>query len=101
MVEHRKIGLITFYRDNYGSSLQCFATKNILEHLGYQCVLLNVLPDHDVGAKINKIWRFAFNLIMYRGFLKNRRLMNSAMKKESQLLTSNSQLAIDEFVNER
>lgn len=36
----KKIGLITFFNDNYGSTLQCFSTKTYIESLGFKCDLL-------------------------------------------------------------
>ena len=35
-----KIGLVTYFRENYGSSLQCFATKKYLESCGYRIQVL-------------------------------------------------------------
>ena len=41
MSEMKRIGIVTLYKDNYGSELQCYATKHYLESLGYHCDVLN------------------------------------------------------------
>ena len=35
-----KIGLLTFYKDNFGSVLQCYATKRIIDKMGYDCRII-------------------------------------------------------------
>ena len=36
----KKIGQVTYWNNNYGSILQCYATQKIIEDLGYEPVLL-------------------------------------------------------------
>lgn len=36
----RKVGLLTLYKDNFGSILQCYATKKVLENAGLQCTVI-------------------------------------------------------------
>lgn len=43
--KERKIGITTYYRFNYGSILQCYATCRVLEQIGYQTVVLDILPS--------------------------------------------------------
>lgn len=40
----KKIGLITFWKDNYGSALQCYATKSIIQKMEYNCEVLVYEP---------------------------------------------------------
>ncbi len=43
----KKIGLITFWKDNYGSALQCYATKSIIQKMGYNCEVLVYEPHGE------------------------------------------------------
>ena len=36
-----RIGIVTFWRNNYGSSLQAYATKTYLESKGFSVDILN------------------------------------------------------------
>lgn len=45
-VKMKKIGLITLYKDNYGSILQCFSTKRFVESLNVECQVLD-LESHE------------------------------------------------------
>ncbi|MCL1796317.1 MAG: polysaccharide pyruvyl transferase family protein, partial [Clostridia bacterium] len=57
-----KVGLVTLWRANYGSALQCYATKHILQSLGYSCVLVErrekSAPVHFLKRVENRLYRF-------------------------------------------
>ena len=36
----KNVGLVTFWDYNYGSSLQCYATKTVIKSFGYRCDLI-------------------------------------------------------------
>ena len=36
----KKIGLVTFFQGNFGSILQCYATKCAIEKEGFECEIL-------------------------------------------------------------
>ena len=50
----KKIGLLTQYSDNFGSILQCYATKQKLIALGFECVVISIKPELDY-LKLKKI----------------------------------------------
>ena len=66
----KKVGLVTLWKRNYGSALQCYATKYILERMGYQCILLyRTFP----GIKrytyyVCELLRLIFKSFRYKGY---------------------------------
>lgn len=94
-----KIGLVTFFRDNYGSELQCYATKTFLEKNGYEC---GVIYEYCYGLdKIKKrfksISKIALYSILYRGFAKNRKNINKSIKLSGNSLTKESRFYLNWF----
>ena len=95
-----KIGLITYYRDNFGSILQCYSTKRILEKMGYECFVLTE-PD-KAPRKVPKLFRYLKRCLV---FLKNIFIDPGFLKRwfdtrgESVPLAPESQLLMKEFVD--
>ena len=92
-----KIGLVTFFRDNYGSALQCYATKNFLQKNGYEC---DVLYEYSYGfekakTRINHLSKIALFSLLYRDFSKNRKEIKRSESKSG--LTNESKFQIDWF----
>lgn len=59
-----KIGLVTFYKDNFGSILQCYATMRIVEQMGFDCIVLSQedqLKKKDIEC-IRRVKRIGFLL---------------------------------------
>lgn len=88
-----KIGLVTFFRNNYGSALQCYATKKFLQKNGYEC---DVLYEYSYGYeklknRIKYLSKIALCSLLYRDFAKNRKEIKrsereAALSKESKFL---------------
>ena len=94
-----KIGLVTFFRDNYGSELQCYATKTFLEKNRYEC---DVIYEYCYGLdKIKKrfksISKIALYSVLYRGFAKNRKNINKSIKSSGNSLTKESRFYLNWF----
>ena len=95
----KRIGIITLYKDNYGSELQCYATKHYLESLGYRC---DVLDERFIGIDklLHKLdgWRdTVWKTIRYRGFWANRKEMKIASALANSSLSEASQRELDYF----
>ena len=45
------IGLVTLYKENYGSILQAFAISHFIKSLGQQCVIIQEIPSQGMFAK--------------------------------------------------
>lgn len=95
------IGLITYYKENYGSILQCFATKCFLEQKGYQChVLYEKYDVKQLGiVRIKNIMFHAYNSLRYKGYFSQYITMRNAMRKEKGFLTLEAHDLQNEFIN--
>ncbi len=98
-INKKKVGIITLFKNNYGSILQCYSTKRYLDSLGFESEVL-FEPSRNFGGKFIRLCTILFHSIIYRGYLKNKLQMKSAMKKESGILPVETQKAMNEFVNE-
>lgn len=96
----KRVGLITLWKYNYGSQLQCFATKRLLRALGYECVLLTHaearrafrLLDHIA----NRLYRYAIYL-RHPSQIANIRTMTRAAKRHAAGLPESVLGAMDAF----
>lgn len=94
-----KIGLVTFFRDNYGSELQCYATKTFLKKNGYECdVIYEYCYGFDkIKKRFKSISKIALYSMLYRGFAKNRKYINKSIKLSENSLTRKSKFYLDWF----
>ena len=92
-----KIGLVTFFSNNYGSALQCYATKKFLQKNGYEC---DVLYEYSYGYeklknRIKYLSKIALCSLLYREFAKNRKEIKRCERKAT--LSIESKFLIDWF----
>lgn len=92
-----KIGLVTFFRNNYGSALQCYATKKFLQKNDYEC---DVLYEYSYGYeklknRIKYLSKIALCSLLYREFAKNRKEIKRSERKAA--LSIESKFLIDWF----
>lgn len=82
-----KIGLITFYENNYGSILQCYATKYFLENHGYECVVVSCseVQQPNLVNKIEKYFKVAIRSLVFKSYYKDFVLMKKAARKKNAL----------------
>lgn len=65
----KKIGLVTFFQGNFGSILQCYATKCAIEKEGFECEILfqtdniSIKNVSWISPKLNNAIRLAKNCI--------------------------------------
>lgn len=98
-MEIRKVGLVTLYRNNYGSALQCYSLKKIIEQQGYTCTLLNEKTNISFKTKILKKIDICMNTIRYPEYLKNFLSMRRAMRIEQTYLTVKSLETLEKFID--
>lgn len=68
----KKVGIVSFWRNNYGSALQTYATKHTLNKLGFQVDVLNERYQ-GIGKYRHYIiekGKLCVLILKYRGFLK-------------------------------
>jgi hypothetical protein len=90
----KKIGLNTFYGLNYGSNLQCYATKSFVESLGYQCDLLKIRIDKY--AKIKKALKIILKILFNPSYL----VMRYKLRHYRTCLSDESAKLMNNFVSE-
>lgn len=81
-----KIGLVTFYKSNYGSALQCYASKITIEKLGYKCEVLE--------KKKSVYEKFFRKMHLYLIQVKDKQ-----SRKRKYFITNKSRKKIGEFVD--
>lgn len=95
----KKIGLITLFRDNYGSALQCYATKTILLSLGYECIVIERKDEPNViKRRVKKTIDLLLTTLRHPDYFKIYFMIRKSSKKEIGYLTSDSSSAIDSFI---
>lgn len=97
-----KVGLITLFRNNYGSILQCYATCEFLKSQGYECEVLSEKCEKE--TIMHHIVRWCKNILrsmLYRDYLKNKIKMKKAMIKEGVFLSSKTKEKMDDFISSR
>ena len=87
----RKIALVTFYKSNYGSILQCFATKKFCELLGYECDVL------DSEKKESFIKKF-LSVLKHPSIISQYNRQKKSYKIRAKFLSSETNFLLDQFV---
>lgn len=95
--KNNKVGLVTYYKENYGSFLQCFATKYFLEKNGFTCVLLDK-KNTILYAKFISIITHLFRSIMYKGYFSNYFQMKKSMQKDKNNLNTEASVKMNDAV---
>ena len=98
----KKIGLVTLWKRNYGSALQCYATKSMVEKMGYHCIpLYRTFPGiQRYTYYLGEIVRFAIDSFRYKGYISKYTSLRSAGKKSIGSLSKKSEESIDRFVDD-
>lgn len=95
----KKLGLITFYKDNYGSILQCYATKCFIEQQGFQCEILYLNnSSNKLIRKAKTLANICLNSMKFRGYFKHYLNMRKAHKTEKVYLSKDSLHKMDLFI---
>ncbi len=95
----KRIGLVTLFRDNYGSELQCYATKTFLKKLGYECDLLfeQNTGTEKLKSKIRSVLKIIICSLRYPGFWNNRKSINKSIRVSMSSRVPESQFGLDWF----
>lgn len=98
-MESQRVGLVTLYRNNYGSTLQCYSLKRIIEEQGYTCELLDEKVNTSLKNKILKKMGILEKSILYPGYLKEFLSMRRAMKIEQTYMSPVSLNMLQKFID--
>ena len=94
-----KIGIVTLYKDNFGSILQAYATYSYVSSLGNDCCILQNQYKKNILRKIAKIPKFLYKSFRYKDYRSDRRMSKITYQKELNLLSSETRNLMNEFVN--
>ena len=97
-----KIGLVTYFRENYGSALQCFATKHYLEKVGYDIQVMErseTLCERTL-LRIYHLIKHGIKAIRYKGYAQHYVEIRKVIKSEKSFLSDKAKKEIDVFIDE-
>lgn len=97
----KKIGLLTLYKDNYGSILQCFATKQFLSNYGFEVQLFSVKESANHKYKIRKLVKGVERVLLSPNYLKDRKIRNESFDKDIKWLSDDTKKIMDEFITDK
>lgn len=97
METREKVGIVTLYRDNFGSILQCYATYSYIESLGYQCAIIE-RPKESAVRKLFKIPKHFFKLLTQKDYLKGKLEAKRQFQYDSGLLSEQTRQKMDQFI---
>ncbi len=97
----KKIGIITLYKDNYGSILQCYSTKRYVEKHGFECSVISEVKRNKISEKLKNICLNLFYSIRYKGYFKAKINNRNAMRKDTLILNDETKEKMDSFVNSK
>ena len=95
----RKIGIVTYYKDNYGSFLQCFSLCWYLRQKEFEPVVFVARKKSFIGSLVHKVIVLS-KCALIPGFASNKFNIRKARQKESTLLNEKSKNLIDSCVEE-
>lgn len=95
-----KVGLITLYKNNFGSILQAYSTCSYINSLGYACSILNHVYSNNFYDKLLKVPQVIFKSLKYRDYLQDRKTLRISSQKDNNLLSQYTRVKMDKFVNE-
>lgn len=94
-----RIGLITLYRDNFGSILQAYASYSYIKNLGLRCDILQYKYKASLVEKLKKIPKVLYMSIRYKQYFKDKINAKRLYTKEQNLLSEGTRFLMDQFVN--
>ncbi len=98
----KDIGLVTYYKENYGSILQCYATKSFLESVGFHCHVLYQKYDsiQYFELRLKNLVYHAYKSVRYNGYFTKYISMRKSMQNEKGFLNSEALKKQNEFVSD-
>lgn len=96
----KKVGLVTLWKRNYGSILQCYATKTTVEKMGYECIPLyrTFSGANRYIYYMHELMHVMINGVRQRGYLKRYMSLRTAGNKSISSLSDASADNLDWFV---
>lgn len=98
----KDVGLVTYYKENYGSILQCYATKSFLESVGFHCHVLYQKYDsiQYFELRLKNLLYHAYKSVRYNGYFTKYISMRKSMQNEKGFLSTEALKRQNEFVSD-
>jgi len=98
----KDVGLVTYYKENYGSILQCYATKSFLESVGFHCHVLYQKYDsiQYFELRLKNLLYHAYKSVRYNGYFSKYISMRKSMRNEKGFLNAEALKKQNEFVSD-
>lgn len=96
----KKIAIVTYFRDNFGSILQAYSTIKFLEENGYEAVLINRNNKISKIRKLKNLFLNVFRSVRYKGYLDKKIKQKKERKFVLNTLSSKTKLLMNKFVEE-
>ena len=93
-----RIGILTLYKDNFGSILQTYSTYSYLNSLGFECEILKINYSPSLVNKIIRIAKQVYMILRYRNYLSDKLKKREASKKDIKLLSDKTKELMDAFI---
>lgn len=102
MLMNKDIGLVTYYKENYGSILQCYATKSFLESVGFHCHVLyqKYNSTQYFELRLKNLLYHAYKSVRYNGYFTRYISMRKSMQNEKGFLNAEALKKQNEFVSD-
>lgn len=89
------VGIVTLYKDNFGSILQCYSTKRFLQDQGITPVVFSL--DYE-ECKLRRYFHILYLLLRYKSFRDKYFEQRKMRGKELSLLSVNTKEKMNEFI---
>ena len=95
-----KIGIITLYKDNFGSILQAYSTCTYIDSIGNKCDILEIRQTNTLRSKISKLPAIFYRCLRYKSYFNDRKSIRINSTKERKLLSESTRLKMSKFVED-
>lgn len=94
----RKVGIITLYKDNFGSILQAYSTCRYVESIGFESSIIQVDYKEPWCRRILKVPSVIYRCIRYPEYLHDRLYSKKKFRAEESLLSSKTKEMMITFI---
>lgn len=94
----KRIGLVTLYKDNFGSILQTYSTYQFLKMNGNSVILIKENEDRSGLQKLKNKCLVIYKCFKDHDYLIDKIKIKNAMRQEKNLLSPNTKKMMNQFV---
>lgn len=91
-----RIGIVTLYKNNFGSILQCYSTYSYIESLGFTPSIF----EHPGDSAYHKVLTHLYRCFTQKNYIQKKWQTRCQIKHDLGLLASSTKKKMDEFILE-